>query len=268
MFGTKIARQYPNLVGFILESGKEDWPTPLVITGSVVASFGVISMIGAFISGAGLIALLGLAPIFGGIGVALSSWYRKPRTSEEARKRDVRAAAKIFKALVDNHRLHRDLDPNSLLVLEECAHHWMRVKIAFTTGQWQESSLPHTYVTARDAALRSATEAMEDVLLAYREVLPKSVDGRSPMDYIDEALEAFTIKGKSGLRPIPPSFAIARDVADRLRTLADEAERLAFQSRQSEGFRPGRSLDSALSGLRDLRAAEEELEEELQNRLN
>ena len=105
-------------------------------------------------------------------------------------------------------------------------------------------------------------------MLAYQFVLPENVSGRNPMDYVDEALETFSLKRRDEMsRTVPSCFFTAREVADRLRLLAEEAEHLAFQSQQLSGHRPGRTLDAALSDLRDLRHAEDELQDHVENRL-
>lgn len=266
MFAANPAKQYPNLVEYINFACRPEPQTPQKLTGWGLLGLGAVGSVVALIAGVPLMVLAAAVPALAGTTMVVMQPRAKLNEGEAQRREEIRKVAHAMKGLVEHRRLHRDLDASSLLILEECAHYWVRIRIAFGTGQWQEETLPHSYVSARAAARLAADEGMYDVLLAYRHVLPDSVDGRNPLDYVDEALESFGIKGKVNPSQVPPGFYVARAVADKLRALAEEAERLAFQTAKEMDIRPGKSLDSALSNLRDLRVAEEELTEHVQHK--
>ena len=66
---------------------------------------------------------------------------------------------------------------------------------------------------------------------------------------------------------MPAAFAPVREIAEKLRALAQETERMSHEARMDVDVppvaSPTRSLDQTLSELRSIRQAEDELRENL-----
>jgi hypothetical protein len=267
MFGGK-ARQYPNLVAYLHHIVRQ--PAPAMGRLPLSAAIGLTSAWGVFTAGATLLQQPGLsipaAILTFGLGALLSRGNKTEPTPRDRRRDEAREAGLKMRRCLELRRLHRDLDENSLFLLEECARHWSRVYSVFGTGFWNDPALATTYATARQQALEAADEGMEDVLILYGPLLPSEVNGRQAMDYVEEALENYVFRGQSGAGHPPPAFHHARQIAEKLRDLADEAERIASDLHRERLTTPtatSGSLDASLGELRAIRQAEDELRQNL-----
>jgi len=270
MFPTNKAKQYPYLAEFLNYVARQHPPIQAPSGLSVLAmGIGAICFtLGAWgVPGQVLLMLFGALAV----GAGLFMQHRKPPelTPEHRRKLAAREVGIRMRQMIDQRRLHRDIDEGSLVLLEESARCWNRAHAALGSAYWTSDNLPVTYVAARRQALAAVDDAMDDILLLYQNHVPDQVTSRPAVDYVEEALETFVFKGKTSHRMPPPAFDAAREIAEKLRMLAEEAERLGQQGARQAGLPdvqiPGRSLDVALSELRTIRQAEEELRQDLRS---
>lgn len=269
MFGGK-ARQYPNLVAYLHHIVRQ--PAPTMGRLPLSAAIGLTSVWGAFTAGAILMQQPGLALpaalLTFGLGTLLTRGNKAQPTPRDLRRDEAREVGLRMQRCLELRRLHRDLDENSLFLLEECARHWARVYGVFGSGFWSDPTLANTYATARQQALAAADEGMEDVLILYGPILPSEVNGRQAIDYVEEALENYVFRGQAPASHPPTAFHHARQIAEKLRDLADEAERIAsdlHRERISAPTATSGSLDASLGELRAIRQAEDELRQNLRN---
>jgi hypothetical protein len=268
MFGGK-ARQFPNLVSYLHHVVRQ--PAPAVIGRlPLPAAIGLTSVWGLFTTGAVLLQQPGLAIpaalLTFGIGALLSRGNRTEPSPKDLRREEAREVGLTMQRCLELRRLHRDLDENSLFLLEECARYWSQVYGVFGSGFWNDPSLPTTYAAARQQALEAADEGMEDVLLLYGPILPSEVGGRQAIDYVEEALENYVFRGQTPATHPPAAFHHARQIAEKLRELATEAERIASDLHRERVTAPtatSGSLDASLGELRAIRQAEDELRQNL-----
>jgi len=194
-------------------------------------------------------------------GTALRSFFRTTKTVQRRNEEAIRVA-QTMALMLSKRRLHRDLDTASLLLLDECAKQWLRAKTAFNASYWSSKLVPEHYGKLRESAVPTLDQSMDEVLLHYQEVLPDTVHDRHATDYVEEALEN-VVFGRGKTAHPPAAFVPVREIADKLRTLADEAERIIRDSRSdtvlAPDLLPPSKLDQTLADLRAIREAEEEL---------
>jgi len=261
MFSSNPVKQYPNLSRYVEYAAKQQRRDPREIWAAALAGMGLIAL------GAGLVAnaMLAVGAAIPMIAGAAFLWLKRDRPGKDpisAKRAEAIHTARVLKQMFDQRRIHRDLDEGSLALLEEAARCWIRVQTALGAEYWQDMDLPVTYVAARDQARAAADEAMMDIMRLYRQALPENVGARPAMDYVDEALEKFVFKSRNDRMP-PPEYYSARQVADKMLVLAQEAERIAREGVPALATPPGHSLDVALGELRQIRQAEEELQNDL-----
>ncbi|AIE84165.1 hypothetical protein [Fimbriimonas ginsengisoli] len=267
MFFEDPSKRYPNLVQALNVLGRrrflleEDRATNVIVLSSVAAFFGGWALSGSV-----------LWPLFAGcvvllIGSIFKSRSRKPPPVVDERAIEATEIAKRMGMMLTKRRLHRDLDEGSLMLLEECARHWARARAALEGPFWTAGQVPAHYQSVRTLALSALDQSMDEVMLHYRDWVPDEVPNRHALDYVDEALEQFTMKGSKRANFPPAAFGPVRVIADKLRHLGDEAESLAREARVdpevAAEVAPGRSLDQTLSELRQIREAEDELRQNL-----
>ncbi len=260
------AKQFPSLNAY-LNASKEPAPVAKFMWPAVLTAGGAIA--GA--SGVSLLARIGdpaqLIPIiigFGGMAIGiwrlLVTYQSLPRPTR--RELDANKAAGVLRKLIEARRLHRDLDSGTLILLEESAHAWGRIHAALGSGYWATDGAPASIQTARNQVRAAADSGMEEILAMYVHHLPGDVGSRHAMDYVQEALESFTGKGSRDTSGPPPVFYAARDIGEKLRSLAQESENLATRTHIEQASASRSELDAALGELRLLKAAEDELRQQ------
>lgn len=261
------ARKYPHLVQAlnILAHRRFDempqTPAPFVLFASLMAAGITFSLIGSALTAA-MVLLAGTV-----VSLAVAAKVKKPKQPINLNAREATEVAKGMRVMLNKRRLHRDLDEGSLVLLEECSRQWMRAKASLEGSFWKGSSVPVQYQAVRVQALEALDGSMDDIMLHYRAFVPDHVENRHVMDYVDEAVEQFTFPSKRRGNFPPAAFGPVREIGEKLRQLADEAEQMAREARLDptveQEASPARSLDETLSGLREIRQAEEELRQNL-----
>ncbi len=263
--------QYPHLVTYLdhlhrnpKRGAKQSVPVGAIVTGVLFA---------ALILGDRLPILKWLAMA---VLMAIAGWFVYQYTQgtgqrevdpESRLRREAHEAGELMRAALQHRRLHRDLGEPSLILLDEAGRQWSRVQASLAHPFWGSSGLPVHYESVRDQSARAADSAMDEILGLFRPLLPDAHIRRPVMDYVGEAIEGITKKGPSDETPLPPAYGLARDLAEQMRTMADELERITASAAldpstfDQKGARP--ALDGAIHDLQSLRQAEDELRQGL-----
>ncbi len=259
-------QQYPHLVRFLNHFSRRSIgyrPLP------VAPFFVFMAMVWAILFGLILqhpfIALLAFP--LGVAGIILSSRSKKRElTADEQFLMEGQDVARIMSQCIEKRRLHRDLDSASMTLMEESARHYWRVHENFNAPYWTSNQLPLQYQSIRQQALLASDKGMSEIMLMFRDYLPQQVNNRHVVDYVDEALEKYAFKRPANSF-LPTTFKAARDVAEKIHTLADETVEITKKAdlplEKLPDVNPGSALDSSIGELRTLRQAEDELQEHL-----
>lgn len=259
MFPINKAQQYPHLTAYLNYLARQTRqsqtldPRNLIVPG-LTAGTSLIAMGGHSWFVAAMCLAVGTASLL--IHPVTKS---RSNTPQHERMLLAQSIGQKMRLMQERRRLHRDLDPTSLSVLEECARSWSRARTALNSGSWGTGGLPERYVSLRAQASEAIDHAMEDVLVLFQDLVPHSVEARSAIDYVEEAIETFVLKEPVS-RAAPNAAWNARQTAEKLRGLAEEAERMGAMVAQdlpAEDVVGG--LDFALGEMRVIREAEEEL---------
>lgn len=258
---------YPNLSAFLEfqrrhpsgRNPKKPLPVGVVIVGALFLGL-LLGDQFAWICWISMAILVGLAGWF------LYDFSKGSAAPDEAAvsalRRQSLEAGRRMRGALKNRRLHRDVGEPSLVLLDEAARQWGRVSTNLQHPFWNAAQLPMHYEAIRDQAARAADAAMDEVLALYMPLLPNEHERRPFTDVVGEALENFTRKGSSS-EPIPPMFEPTRQLAEKLRSLADELERITARAAiDPDTFakrHAGAALDSAIHEMQSLNRAEQEL---------
>jgi len=261
-------KRYPHLVQALHTLGRRQTNPGAQINGPAGATLILVTFATLILVGGGWpllsLFLYGLAvlPATSAIRVVRNA---KPPISP--RTREATLVAQRMTLMLTKRRIHRDLDSGTLVLLEECARNWLRAKAALEAPFWTAGLVPEHYRNVRSQALQALDDSMDDVLIEFQAWVPDHVQNRETIDYVEEALETFVGKSKRNVNFPPPAFVPVRVIADKLRSLADETERMSREARVDPeavaATAPGRSLEQTLSELRSIQQAEEELRENL-----
>jgi hypothetical protein len=272
MFWPDKRKQYPNLLQFLNETKNRkvsvtDWP---MIAASAITALLAMTAASCLVSGflipGSVAAVATLASIVG-----LVRLERRPKPEPDPARRLAGEAQPIVRsmhALAEGNKLHRQLDEATIQMLEECAHHWYRVQVVFKSPFWSSERLPPQYANLREHALSGAEATMDEVMLLHRAYMPAKVESRNAIEFIEDALDEFVFKKTRVPGNLPASFEPTMRIAEKLQTLADEAEKisreLVVDPATAASREPGSALDASIFELKQIRAAEDELRQNLQ----
>lgn len=264
-----------------LESSKRKrrtvWTWPILIPTAFASVLGITLL--QRLMGAPLSVLL----VLGCAGVALAltdQSLRRPRNSEERFQAEFDAVIHRYVQSMNVRRLHRDLDMTAGQLLEASAYYWGKIRLQLESPTWSGDQTPLHLMTVRQQTLAAINEAMrEQAMLCVRCLaLPgqKKTDLRDMIEDaigidVDKVLDGFkgvsSIKGKFQSEHLPAIFDTSRQLAEKLRDLSEEIDKMTFENMQrlQSGVSSGASssLDSALRGLQDIRIATDELDAEI-----
>lgn len=190
---------------------------------------------------------------------------------------------------VRKSRLHKDVDPSAAQILEACASCRHRIAMLLSGSVWDKRARSEHWAKVRSDTLRSADEAMDDVLLICRPYIGKDF-GKKSVDWkgflkeladgdIEDAFEALVgygdkrrmskskgdwSRGKrevGGYGSMPANLRPASDIAFKLKSLVAELESSTESASTSTGpSEEASSIDSVLEQLRQIHRAEAELD--------
>jgi len=269
------ARDYPHLRAYLSETekrrhGARQYP-PFLRTPFLPFAVG------------GLALLLGLAvavpvasQVFLGCALALAGGYAGFAIWFAARNakpigRDLQAetveTARTMHECLERRRLHRDIGEASMRLLEEASFQWVSLSRTLNGAGWSRSDLPEHFQRLREQALGAADAGMAEILELFRPALPSRVQSRPVSDFVEEAIEGFVFRGKRPPDFLPPTYAPARELIDRMRTLADQMETVTGEVEHSltpeEAVSADAAIERCLATLDEIQRAEQELRQGL-----
>lgn len=264
--------QYPNLTTFLLDRGQrmsERNRRIGLIGGLSGAGLGMLGGAIGVLGGTGMIPQTSILPlVLGGLvtsALAVGGFVAydlRTRPKLDTFGKEAKLAVEKLLMSLNRKRLHRELDPAAGSLLEETALHWNRVHAALSGPFWADDNLADHWSRVKDQALGAADRAMDEIVVLLSNALRP--DNSPAWQRIVEEV-ASTYLGAEVERQsanLPAGFAPARAIADKLRSLGDEVERLATKA-QSESVNvyqtSGGALDLCLSEIRTIEQAETEL---------
>lgn len=220
---------------------------------------------------AGAISLFIVLPLLAGLTAAWVSHLARPKTNEQERRHEAHEAILFMSGALGKGKLHRRIDKATGLLLEECSRHWLRVHDAVSGAFWEDKDLPEHWKHVRDQSKAAADRAMDDLIVMLKPVLEARTQQTSTQEFIGDVLETFLNMDSDGpVDPLPNAYLPARDIAQKLKLLADEVEETAQKAANDPSFREHYSsatqIDQVLSELRAIKQAETELHQEIGRR--
>ncbi|CAN5587013.1 hypothetical protein BH11ARM2_BH11ARM2_04020 [soil metagenome] len=256
MFGKHPAQVYPALAEFLTHASSDlrmasRYGIPI---GLLVGGLGLVGSVWTA-THSGLASMVALLPALSS-PFFFSRAYRS-RTPEDRQREEANAVARLLKGLMDTRRLQRALDEASLVLMDEASRCWGRVQAALGNDSWANSG----FATVRDQARWAADDGMQQIMLLYRDAVKGGMTNANwtPRDFMNDVVETFGGRRTMDDRMPPAAYYEARRVCERMRDLADEAERIAREAPAAPSAT--HRLDAALGEMRAIREAEEELRE-------
>ncbi|MBV6458891.1 MAG: hypothetical protein HONBIEJF_02030 [Fimbriimonadaceae bacterium] len=262
----------PNIAGFLAFAG--------MITGFYFGVDQIFSLIPTIL----LTVFVGL-PLVGSITTWIDSLMKRPRNSiehEEVRQHGV--VTDLF-SRAESRKLHKELDPSAAQLLEACAYYWSAVHRSLTGPAWgSDENLGGHYAMLRQQSLQAADQAMLEATLLCAQCVgqpqrKKSEDLKEAFEDLfdldwEDALDNFRRVAKAESHEyahqspnIKQVFYPVRDIAERLKLLAQEVEKVSSEIVHSKVALPGSgavsSIDLVLKEFQLSRQAEAELEQRL-----
>ena len=215
-------------------------------------------------------------------GLAMENRARRPKSPAEERRRLAQGVASVLRSLSQQRKLHKQVDPLVMQLLEVGAYHWTRIRARLDMPSWTTGELPAHRVALRKQIQDAADAAMDDLLLLAQgcigdpdrnrgDDLKAAFEDLADLD-ISEALAGFRRVAETDWTTYahhsPHSGAVmssGRPVVEKLAALADEVESMALPSVEAATPQTASadSLDVLLSEIKSIRQAEQELEQRL-----
>lgn len=218
----------------------------------------------------GIAAGCAIAAIGGTAAYAYRLWKREQEAPDAALMKEARTVAIQIQNQVNNRRLYRAMHPAAVDLLEESARCWKRTVDAVNGPFWRQADLPDHYRNIRDQALQGADHAMMEILINLRSAVREVAQPQTVIEGIQAALDAVGIQISAGYEssePLPAGFKKAADLAHDLAQLANEIEDTSAHAvKAANPITMGgssESIRSTLENMRQVREAEQELDQEL-----
>jgi hypothetical protein len=211
--------------------------------------------------------LCGLAAVTFGVGAALAKPPRKSTSLDEVFQR-AEGVAETLRQHSSRRRLHLVLHPGIATTLNECAGFWQRIQMASDRKLWEDAGVEPHWLAARADWEAAADLAMAQALLLTDSSINRATARPRVEEVVEDLLDTYVFKRPSQTNePLPPAFEPLREIAEKLKTLADEVEaatrRLAGTERQAPTADAAKRLDEVLGELRSIHEAETELKQDL-----
>lgn len=200
--------------------------------------------------------------VLGGSAVWVGSRIAKRRAQRPDVVAQARPVSRKLHLSLMSRRLHRELHPAVVELLEGSAAQWKRVRTTFDSPFWTRRDLPDEMRKLKERALLAADVAMAEIVLTLH---PTYRPAGNPdwRDALEGVLDQLGIAASSRRADnLPPEFFEADNLAGQLRDLADEVGRIS-KDQSVHMPRAQESLRDVLKDLREYQTAQSELDEEL-----
>lgn len=232
---------------------------------------GTISTIATTLAGTGAIGMVVCAPAFGLYMLGMYAvWQtrraRKPDPQRELR-REAKQVAQRLAGCAARKRLHRDLSVDVASLLEEASRNWNRARSALESPYWRSAELPSHLRIVREQSLQAIDQGMQELLVLFATSVPERAGDWSIGEIVDEVVGHDIFATRDRIDHLSPFYDQGREVAFKLRDLADQVEgisrQLAGQELITGAPKPGTALEATLAELRQIKQAEDELRQDI-----
>jgi len=204
--------------------------------------------------------------MLGAYGMSLKRSPREPDSQVQLR-REAKQVAKRLEACLEKKRLHRDLSIEVSTVLEEAARNWHRAKAALDSPYWRRADLPPHLRSVREQSLLAIDQGIQELLVLFATSVPAKPGHWTISEVVDEVVGQDFLTTKGRLDHISPFYDEGRNVAGKLYEMADQVEavsrRLAGEELIAGAPKPGSALEATLAELRQIKQAEDELQQDI-----
>lgn len=267
---------YPHLATFLLERQKlyQAKANRIGVFGGVVGGIagalsGVIGILAGTrvldigVSGAVSWIIVNLAMAAGAIGyyAYLNEKSEREELAKNPLAREAKETVKMLATLAQRRRLNTSLEKPVGLLLEESSRHWWRVMTATETAIWKDDNLADHWKAVRNQLRTAADQAMNEIILLLAHTV--RTDGGGWQSVLESLLNEYLGHERpESIGTLPAGYMPAREIAEKLKLLAAETERLSAEALTSNTNRPlasGSAIDMCLGEIRSIQQAEAEL---------
>jgi hypothetical protein len=275
MFFKTSQKRFPNLCMYVDHAVSRQ-----TTTGEEIGAVSMMTLAGLAVPGAIILGFVMAMPVMAllaaGVGAAsgFGAWrsFRKIKAGTDPLEAEAAEANQLLNEALKRGKLHRVAGEPTTNLLEECARHWSRARLALDSAFWSSTSLPPHYKSVRDQTSRAADRAMDEaVVLLHNELEMPYKAGLADKFSVSELVEGiFGVQlpdPNSALAPLPFAYHSVRQLAEKLRDLADNVENLTREVAEDplirSEFHADTALDLAISELQSIRQAETELRQNI-----
>lgn len=275
MFFKTSQKRFPNLCVYAQFAAERQKALAEEIAGAGLVTAGGLSLsaglaAGIFFANPLLGVLLGLA----GLTSGAFGWttLKKARQNKDRIGAEAAEATTLLLDALKRGKLHRITGDATTMLLEESARHWARVHQALQSPFWSSPNLPLHYASVRDQAERAADRAMDEaVVMMHGDIEAPYRSGMADRTSLADVVEGvFGVQIPDTTRPVPPlpvAFKPVRQLAEKLKDLADNVESLTLEVAKDPAvqgeFQAETALDLCISEVQSIRQAETELRQNL-----
>jgi hypothetical protein len=275
MFFRTSQKRFPNLCIYVQHATSRQAPS-----NQEIGAVSLMTLAGLAVPGALVLGIVFSQPIVAvligtaGLGSAFASvrTFKKAKTGIDRLDLEAAEANELLADALNHGKLQRIAYDSTTGLLETCARNWWRVRQALESPFWTGTSLPPHYKSVREQTGRAADRAMAEVVVMLRNELEvpyrSGLANRVTLSEVIEGVFGVQIPDmNSANAPLPVSFQSVKQLANKLDDLANNVEALTLEvakdpAVQSE-FKADTALDMALSEMRSIRQAEDELRQNL-----
>lgn len=281
MFFLGKSKRHPHLSDFLLrriaQSPSKKWRPSFQLLAPAIGILATVFMVilliglGAITGNAVKAVMLTLGMAMAGYGAYIGYRYLddiKPKTPEEIFEHEAHKTATHLHNLIEKRRLHRDVNPAVCSLLEEASRHWANAVATLEGPIWRNPSLPLHWQGIRDQSRLALDQAMSELLVMFRHLVPAEPGKWSVPDVVGEVIDELYPKGNTQVyHTIPAEFEPARRVAEKVKLLAnaveDASDRIQFEESEALAGSSVVAIDRVLGEMRMIQDAEHELRQNL-----
>lgn len=275
MFFRSSQKRFPSLCRYVDHAVARQNPA-----GQEVGAVSLMTLAGLAIPGAFVLAFVLSNPILAVLASAVgivsavtsSQMFKKVKANTDRLDAEAAEANQLLNEALKRGKLHRVAGEATTSLLEECARHWCRAKAALESPFWSSPNLPAHYRSVREQTSKAADRAMDEaVVLLHKELETPYREGINSGMSVSELVEGvFGIQlpdPSNRLAPLPFGYQSVRQLAEKLRDLADSVESLTLEVSKDPSvlseFQAETALDLCINELQSIRQAETELRQNL-----
>jgi hypothetical protein len=281
MFFSGRSKQYPNLAEYLDRKSQEirsrsarlEAVSGIALVATIIAVVAI-----ALASRFGLTNITAFEAIATGlvlnslVWIGVASWlgiqHRHQLKNPSPERLHQQEAEKICQTLthsMQRRRLHREVDEGAAALLEEATRGYMRIINAFELPFWRDAQLPTHWRAVKEQSMLAADSAMDELLVLLKGCIHPGRRRGGLEEVVEDVMDGLQIKRRKAGEVLPSTFEPARELAEKIGTLAGEVERatreVAGDKALTGHFTSGAAIDMALFELQTVQNAENELKQ-------